>query len=280
MRKNAISQVYNLFRTGKWLNTYELPFFNDTYLEADQYQNWNTGNLETSGGDSKSLQTFIKGSMNIDFPMSPVYKITDIGNTGYKNLDFEFYLINKNNYWLERNFRFLHAFYAGTQWLQLDYGMIQGSNVYNVLCPGRFNIIWAAIGSKITHVGKLRKNQYMDDRFPGIGSIDENTLWPDAWKVEIHIKDLTPNNFNMYMNYYINGSKESLTLARNITTTNNESNTLKKVLNAFTPEQQKVLNDLREQQKQKIGNQQSILFVKQRRSNCTNCYINKSIKSS
>jgi hypothetical protein len=28
-------------------------------------------------------------------------------------------LINKDDLWLERNFRFLTAFYAGTQWLQM-----------------------------------------------------------------------------------------------------------------------------------------------------------------
>lgn len=38
-----------------------------------------------------------------------------------------------------------------------------------------------------------------------IGSIDNDTLWPDAWKVDISIKDLTPNNFNTYIEYFVNG---------------------------------------------------------------------------
>lgn len=37
------------------------------------------------------------------------------------------------------------------------------------------------------------------------GSIDSDTLWPDAWKLKINVKDLTPNNFNTYIEYFING---------------------------------------------------------------------------
>ena len=51
LRQNPISQIYNLFQSGKWLNTYELPFFNDTYLESKSFKHWSTGNLESTVGD-------------------------------------------------------------------------------------------------------------------------------------------------------------------------------------------------------------------------------------
>ena len=41
----------------------------------------------------------------------------------------------------------------------------------------------------------------------GIKSIDEDMLWPEAWKVDVSIKDLTPNNFNLYAEYYKDGFK-------------------------------------------------------------------------
>lgn len=156
--------------------------------------------------------------------MSPTFRLPDIGNSGYDEISFSFYLINKNNEWLERNFKFLHAFYAGTQWLQMDFGFIKGPNVYNVLCPGRFNLLWASVGSTITYVGKLRKNEWMVERYKNtVGALKDDMLWPDAWKIEIHIKDLTPNNFNTYMNYYANGADITFTTMRNLTEVHNSS---------------------------------------------------------
>jgi hypothetical protein len=40
-------------------------------------------------------------------------------------LKFSFFLINKDDSWLHKNFQFLHAFFAGTQWLQLPGGFIK-----------------------------------------------------------------------------------------------------------------------------------------------------------
>lgn len=58
-------------------------------------------------------------------------------------------------------------------------------------------------GSTITFEGKLRKNSTISNRIfkDNIKSITSDMLWPDAWKLSIKIKDLTPNNFNTYINY-------------------------------------------------------------------------------
>lgn len=40
-------------------------------------------------------------------------------------------------------------------------------------------------------------------------SITPDVLYPDAWKIKISIKDLTPNNFNTYINYFVNGFEGS-----------------------------------------------------------------------
>jgi hypothetical protein len=84
--------------------------------------------------------------------------------------------------------------------------MVRSPNVYHVLCPGRFQIYWAAIDVTVTFEGKLRKNKAASKYFMDkIKSIDEDMLWPEAWKVDVSIKDLTPNNFNLYAEYYQRG---------------------------------------------------------------------------
>jgi hypothetical protein len=41
--QSPIYSIKHLFKSGRWLNTYELPFFKNTYLEANQYTNWTPG---------------------------------------------------------------------------------------------------------------------------------------------------------------------------------------------------------------------------------------------
>lgn len=42
---NPVHWVQTMFNAGRWLNTYELPFFKNSYLESNQYTNWATGGL-------------------------------------------------------------------------------------------------------------------------------------------------------------------------------------------------------------------------------------------
>ena len=139
---------------------------------------------------------------------------------GRDDIKSEFYLVNTNTTWLKQNFKFIQAFYAGSEWLHLPFCQVRPPNVYHVLCPGRFQIYWAALDLKIKFEGKLRKNEEASKFFreEGILSIDENMLWPEAWKVELSIRDLTPNNFNVYAEYYEHGFKaeEIATLERDI----------------------------------------------------------------
>ena len=39
----------------------------------------------------------------------------------------------------------------------------------------------------------------------GLGSVDKDSLWPEAWKMSIKIADLTPNNFNTYVDHFTRG---------------------------------------------------------------------------
>ena len=121
-----------MFNSGRWLNTYELPFYNNSYLESKEYYKWSTGGLsqltkDSSSSTAKVIQKFTQDNLSLDFPTAPTFTMNDIGESGMspEMLNFSFYLINKNDYWLHKNFQFLHAFFAGTQWLQLPGGMIR-----------------------------------------------------------------------------------------------------------------------------------------------------------
>jgi len=68
-------------------------------------------------------------------------------------------------------------------------------------------MFWATMNCTVTFEGKLRRNRKVSNELMsmGIKSIDEEMLWPDAWKMDLEICDLTPNNFNMYADYYRRG---------------------------------------------------------------------------
>jgi hypothetical protein len=167
----------------------------------------------------KRLANYQQNGFGIDFPSNPKFNV-DMKSCGRDDIKSEFYLVNTNTTWLKQNFKFIQAFYAGSEWLHLPFCQVRPPNVYHVLCPGRFQIYWAALDLKITFEGKLRKNEEASKFFreEGILSIDENMLWPEAWKVELSIRDLTPNNFNVYAEYYEHGFKaeEIATLERDI----------------------------------------------------------------
>jgi hypothetical protein len=47
-----------------------------------------------------------------------------------------------------------------------------------------------------------------------IKSLDENTLFPDAWEITVEVKDLTPNNFNTYIHHFIHGFESNVEIIR------------------------------------------------------------------
>jgi hypothetical protein len=205
---DPVQVVQNMFNGGKWLNTYELPYYGKDYLKGKHSDKWSLGDssgfLGALAGNDDPGSIGAKG-FGIDFPSNP--KFNPEMSTTRDAIKVEFYLVNTNTQWLKRNFEFIQAFYAGTNWMHLTFCVVRPPNVYHVLCPGRFQIYWAAIDLKVTFEGKLRKNVEASKYFmsKGINSINEDMLWPEAWKMEINIKPLTPANFNMYSEYYEHG---------------------------------------------------------------------------
>lgn len=208
MNLDPISQIRRMFHGGKWLNTYELPFFNNTYLETSQGGSWKNEGINQILGDGEGVMNTIAKKLKINFPTAPIYEITDVASSGYKQINFDFYLINKDAASLLNNYQFLNAFFSGTQWVSMLGGMVKCPNVYNVHVPGRFHIYWATMTCTITAEGKLTRVPLLCESivFKGLNSVkNTNPLWPEAWKVSCSIKDLTPNNFNTYIDYLVNG---------------------------------------------------------------------------
>lgn len=201
----------NNYFDGSFLNTFELPFVNNTYLDADTTENWSTAGGARYFGDK--LGEAMKNYVNIDFPTTPIW---NLGNYKGEDLKFEFFLINDTIEWLVKNFTMLNALASGAYWIQMDM-MQQSPNVYKIIVPGRFIYIFAAMGIKVSTIGKLRKVSVKDmqnlQSAKGIQG-DPDALFPDAYKIEINIKNLAPNNFNTYMNYLINGREGNVSVGQ------------------------------------------------------------------
>ena len=119
-------------------------------------------------------------------------------------------------------------------------GFIIGTNLYRLEVPGRFEIYWAALATEITCHGKLRKydkelhhvdfaNYFFQHSQTDVNKFNE-MLWPEAWNINITVKNLSINNFNTYIDYFSYGgyalnSKNEDELAhksRDLSTKNNK----------------------------------------------------------
>lgn len=238
VQEDPMLRIIRMFTNGHWLNTYELPFYGNTYLEESNAGSWTQEGSKRSWGDG--IATALEG-FGVYYPTTPSWNL-DIKNAGRNELAVDFYLINKNEEWMLRNYKFMHALFSGTQFVMLKHCIVQSPNVYNVVVPGRFEIIWASVTMSATMEGKLRKCSYIKEqlndhyatqdsnkaaqvpgetkeetektklKFPNgseyqaLQAITKDTLWPDAWKVSIKIKDLGINCFNNYLNYQMYGA--------------------------------------------------------------------------
>ena len=208
--------------SGKFLGAYEIPFFSDAYLLADNVNGWQDGGSARVFGDS--VMQILQEGFEVNFPVTPVWKKSE----NPLNFQYEFYLINNgivggdgvkvsstDN--LVKNFGFLNALASGNYWSQVSFTQ-QSPNLWDIEVPGRFHKHFCAMGVEITFAGKCRQNAAAVDLINSkVGSDDDtiqkkinlagDTLFPDAYKIAINVRDLTPNNFNAYLDYLHHGNK-------------------------------------------------------------------------
>jgi len=179
---------------GQYLNMYEIPFFSNAYLKADTTDNWSIGGSEKAVG--QELATMLQENFSVNFPMMPVWSKSNESNLSIEN---EFFLINNSTDNLVNNFRFLTSLTAANFWVQLGF-VQQPPNVFDVVVPGRFHMYYAALGVVVDYVGKVRENPKAVEKL-ALSGLREDNLFPDGYKVTIAVRDLTPNNFNVFVEF-------------------------------------------------------------------------------
>lgn len=155
---NPIKQLYKFFTHGKWLNTYQVPYFtgsNDIlYLKSANAGKWDL-NAGLSKLFGKTIAGKIQENSDMQYPVTPIFNSGDNSQNVFDSVTTTFYLINDNEENLVKNFKFLHSLFAGTQWILLKFGYRRAPNVYNVYCNSRFNYIWASIDMTVNSCGKV-----------------------------------------------------------------------------------------------------------------------------
>ena len=222
---NPMYYIERLFNKGRWLNTFELPFVANSQVKNDYLKlatdpgSWNIGGLTDKSGNEGMSNVILHDRISISLPASPTFSVSNPHQATMGPIELDFFIINKDDQYLDKNFQFMQALFAGTQWLSMELGVVAASNVYQVVVPGRFMIHWASLQSKFEAMGKLRTNEYMYAQYGNsIKMIQRDTLWPQTWHVSLTIKPLTPWNFNTHMSFYNNGygSAERQRLYNNI----------------------------------------------------------------
>ena len=211
-------ELYRSFFNGKYVRSFELPYNDDTFLDANGASGWNTSNDINIPGLTGYLETIWKTVANlgvVDLPPIPRWKWDGTGEGDYFNISTEFNLVNNDLKSLGKNFRFLVEMIQGPFWIQYNTRQLP-SNIYSVEIPGTIFLQFASIGIDIEPVGNKRKlnKGHLEDKFSDTFSSefieshgDKNQIFfPDAWKVVVRIKSLLPNNFNNYMNYLLIGT--------------------------------------------------------------------------
>lgn len=215
---NPIKQLYKFFTHGKWLNTYQVPYFtgsNDIlYLKSANAGKWDL-NAGLSKIFGKTIAGKIQENSDMQYPVTPIFNSGDNSQNVFDSVTTTFYLINDNEENLVKNFKFLHSLFAGTQWILLKFGYRRAPNVYNVYCNSRFNYIWASIDMTVNSCGKVFRappsgdivNNLLDSTIlsNAFKNLNKSTLWPTAWQVTLTINSLVPNNFNTYLEFIYNG---------------------------------------------------------------------------
>ena len=237
---NPIAAIKNMFKQGKFLNSYQLPLIaqydrDQTLINTDVSKFTSALNgggfigsvSRTFGVDLSDINKKIHehGVKNVftNIPSTPKFHAQlDLNKNGISTM---FYLINSSDEDLVKNFVFLNNLAAGSMVVQLGGGLLQSPNVYYAQIPGKRQMIWAQMGIKVVEKGRLRRHKSMlsmikdqigEYLFGGTGDDGKSestdisrVFWPEAWYVTVTLSDLTQSSFNVYLNYMKNGSSYS-----------------------------------------------------------------------
>jgi hypothetical protein len=186
-----------------YVGKYDIPYFGNRFLSSDTTGSWSMGNLASSN-------EYLVNDLTMNVQDIPTWKY-DQGQS--KELEVTFYLLNKNIADTIKNMKFLFSFAAGSYWIQTSKIGYRSPNLYRLFCPGRFLMLYAAMGIDIEFVGKVRRYTPEDAKVlfgNNTGFEPLNVMInrmascniPEVYKITAKFKDLTPNAFNIQAAYF------------------------------------------------------------------------------
>jgi hypothetical protein len=227
---SPVAQIRRMFE-GEYLGTYELPYYGDDYISASSIDSWNREGLGAHIGSK--MGTILKENMSFDVPTTPTWK-NENGGGMPPPIEIDLILYNKNTKALIDNFRFIHALISGAYWAQLNFNQ-KSPNLYDVTIPGRLHYWYCAMDIELQYLGKSRalSKEAGSEFKTAFGNININTIaqnsagktteergdnymFPDGYQVKVKLQSLMPNNFNMYLDYLLNGSTEKGEISREL----------------------------------------------------------------
>lgn len=196
--------------SGYYVGIYDIPYFGSRFIGTDTTESWSMGNL-------LSDKEFLVNDLTLNIQDIPTWKY----NQGQsKELQTTFFLLNKNVNDIIRNMKFLFSFASGAYWIQSSNFGYRPPNLYRIFCPGRFIMLYAAMGIDIEFVGKVRRYSSEDAKLMFGNNSDFAPLnvmieqakscnIPEAYKISVNFKDLTPGAFNILAAYFTNTSSKN-----------------------------------------------------------------------
>lgn len=229
---------------GPIVATYEIPFFSNVYLRSNNRDGWSIGSAIENAGQ---LTEIINDGFQLNILKTPQWQNS---NTEGMDWEVELYLLNDTLDNLKKNFQFIHALYPSSQWVRMhgesianalkevdttlsdqfstyktlipnalekagkkidtNLAFIKSPNVFRVECPGRFLQLFVAIDIAVEYVGNLNQMP-LHEKIQDVKQIQVGNLYPDAYKVVLSARDLTPNCYNVYAHYLMKREQVTVT---------------------------------------------------------------------
>jgi hypothetical protein len=217
LRSNGIQldvsrEIYNNLIKGGIVGSYEIPYVGDTFVEYEE-EGWSQSGLQEVFGDK--LNQHISNHTPYTTFGVPQWSMAE-GGGRLPVVEVTFNLYNNSLANLCSNYTMVHHLSSGAMWLH-DGLIKQAPNLYHVACDGRFIMPYSSMTIKVEHGGMRRKLHPFassHESFKGVCTTmlpftNENTFFPDYYKITVKLQSLLPNNYNSFI-MYGNGKNEPL----------------------------------------------------------------------
>jgi hypothetical protein len=199
------NSFYNQLLKGKYIASFEVPYFDNHFLHAKGAEGWSASTLqEKLGGKIGESILGVMGFGNLNIAVRPRFDLDGSGPMA-DAIDIEFFLYNETAEALAANINFLTSLASGPLWVQSGF-LQRSSNLYDVDIPGRLHYYFCTMDLQIDYHGKTRR--LGTDAYGVVQGtvnsaflseyISKDSLVPDGYKLKISLQSLVPNNFNIF----------------------------------------------------------------------------------